>query len=54
MTAIVAIISILDLGYQMDAQYAATLAHAELLKRMASDAVVDVLNADRQHPWRGG
>jgi signal transduction histidine kinase len=51
MTAIVAIISILDLGYQMDAQYAATLEHAELLKLMASDAVVDTLNADRQHAW---
>ena len=37
MTAIVAIISILDLGYQMDAQFEATLEHAELLKRMASE-----------------
>ncbi len=44
MTAIVAIISMLDLGYQMDAQYQATLEHAELLKRMASNAVVDALN----------
>jgi signal transduction histidine kinase len=52
MTAIVAIISILDLGYQMDAQYEATLEHAELLKRMASNAVVEALNRDRQHPWR--
>jgi len=52
MTAIVAIISILDLGYQMDAQYRATLEHAELLKRVASNAVVDALNTDRQHPWR--
>jgi signal transduction histidine kinase len=52
MTAIVAIISILDLGYQMDAQYAATLEHAELLKGMASNAVVEALNRDRQHPWR--
>ena len=52
MTAIVAIISILDLGYQMEAQYLATLQHAELLMRMASDAVVDTLNNDRQHPWR--
>jgi signal transduction histidine kinase len=51
MTAIVAIISILDLGYQMDAQYDATLEHAELLKRMASKAVIDTLNNDRQHPW---
>jgi hypothetical protein len=50
MTAIVAIISILDLGYQMDAQYAATLEHAELLKRMASKAWCDTLNRDRQHP----
>src|SRR5271154_330207 len=52
MTAIVVIISILDLGYQMDAQYEATLQHADLLKRMASDAVVDTLNSDRQHAWR--
>jgi hypothetical protein len=52
MTAIVAIISILDLGYQMDAQYAATLEHAELLKRVATNAVVEALNNDRQHPWR--
>ena len=51
MTAIVAIISILDLGYQMDAQYAATLEHAELLKRVASNAVVEALNNDRQHSW---
>lgn len=52
MTAIVAIVSILDLGYQMDAQYAATLEHAELLKRVASNAVVEALNNDRQHSWR--
>ena len=52
MTAIVAIVSILDLGYQMDAQYEATLEHAELLKRVASNAVVEALNNDRQHPWR--
>jgi len=52
MTAIVAIISILDLGYQMQAQYQATLEHAELLKRMASSTVVEALNRDRQHPWR--
>jgi len=51
MTAIVAIILILDLGYQMDAQYQATLEHAELLKRMASDAVVDTLNNDREHSY---
>ena len=52
MTAIVAIISVLDLGYQMEAQYNQTLATAELLKRMASNTVVDALNSDRQHPWR--
>jgi hypothetical protein len=52
MTAIVAIISILDLGYQMDAQYEATLAQADWLKRMASKAVVEALNNDRQHSWR--
>ncbi|MGA3044094.1 MAG: histidine kinase dimerization/phospho-acceptor domain-containing protein, partial [Bryobacteraceae bacterium] len=52
MTAIVVIISILDLGYQMDAQYASTLEHAELLKTVASKAVIDTLNSDRQHSWR--
>ena len=52
MTAIVAIVSILDLGYQMDAQFQTTLEHAELLKRTASSQVVDALNRDRQHPWR--
>ena len=52
MTAIVAIISVLDLGYEMDAQYAATLEHAELMKRVASNMVVETLNRDRQHPWR--
>ncbi|MGA2737613.1 MAG: ATP-binding protein [Bryobacteraceae bacterium] len=52
MTAIVAIISILDLGYQMDAQYEVTLEHADLLMRVASNAVVEALNNDRQHSWR--
>src|SRR5580700_402197 len=52
MTAIVVIISILDLGYQMDAKYQATLEHAELLKRTAVSQVVEALNRDRQHPWR--
>ena len=52
MTAIVAIISILDLGYQMDAQYQSTLEQAEALKTTASSMVVEALNQDRQHPWR--
>ena len=52
MTAIVAIISVLDLGYEMDEQFQATLEHAELLKRVASNNVVETLNRDRQHPWR--
>jgi len=52
MTAIVVIISILDLGYQMDAQYRATSEHADLLRRTVTSQVVDVLNRDRQHPWR--
>jgi hypothetical protein len=52
MTAIVVIISILDLGYQMDAQYETTLEQAKLLQHTASSMVVDVLNRDRQHPWR--
>ncbi len=52
MTAIVAIISVLDLGYEMDEQFAATLGQAELLKRVASKLVVETLNRDRTHPWR--
>jgi len=52
MTAIVLIISVLDLGSQMDAQFQATLEHAELLKRTAVSQVVEALNRDRQHPWR--
>ena len=52
MTAIVAIISILDLGYQMDAQFQATLEHAEMLKSTVVSQVVDALNRDRLHPWR--
>jgi signal transduction histidine kinase len=36
----------------MDAQYEATLAQADWLKRMASKAVVEALNNDRQHSWR--
>jgi hypothetical protein len=51
MTAIVAIISVLDLGYEMDAQFTATLEHAELLKRVAANMVVETLNRDRTHPW---
>src|SRR5690242_13337212 len=51
MTAIVAIISVLDLGYEMDAQFSATLEHAELLKRVAANMVVETLNQDRAHPW---
>jgi PAS domain S-box-containing protein len=52
MTAIVAIISVLDLGYEMDAQFNATLDHAQLARRIASKIVVDALNGDRLHPWR--
>jgi len=52
MTAIVAIISVLDLGYEMDAQFKATLAHAELLRRVVSKMVVETLNRDRLHAWR--
>ncbi len=52
MTAIVAIVSVLDLGYQMDAQFRLTLEHADLLKTVASNMVVETLNRDRQHPWR--
>jgi hypothetical protein len=51
MTAIVAIISVLDFGYEMDAQYKATQEHADLLKRVASNMVVETLNRDREHPW---
>src|SRR5579862_5255063 len=52
MTAIVAIISALDLGYEMEAQFEGTLAHADLARRVVSKMVVETLNRDRQHPWR--
>ena len=52
MTAIIAIISALDLGNQVEAQFAATLERAQLLKVMASDMVRDTLNRDRAQPWR--
>jgi hypothetical protein len=52
MTAIIAIISGLDLGYQVQAQFGATLERAELLERVASNMVQDTLNRDRVHPWR--
>ena len=52
MTAIIAIISALDLGNQVESQFAATLDRAELLKRVASDMVRDTLNRDRAQPWR--
>jgi signal transduction histidine kinase len=51
MAAIVAIISALDLGYAMDAQFKNTLERAELLKRVASHMVMDTLNRDRKNPW---
>jgi PAS domain S-box-containing protein len=52
MTAIVAIISVLDLGYEMVAQFQATLEHGKLVIRVASNTVVETLNHDRLHPWR--
>ncbi len=52
MTAIIAIISALDLGNQVESQFAATLDRAELLKVVASNMVRDTLNRDLVHPWR--
>jgi len=52
MTAIVAIISVLDLGYEMEGQFVTTLSHAKLVIRVASNMVVETLNRDRLHPWR--
>jgi len=52
MTAIVAIVSVLDLGHEMDAQFSETLEQADLMKRVASNMVVETLNRDRQNPWR--
>src|ERR1700678_3816396 len=53
MTAIIAIISVLDLGNQVQSQFAATLKRAQLLERVASDMVRDTLNRDLAQPWRG-
>src|ERR1700689_3599723 len=52
MTAIIAIISALDLANQVGSQFAATLERAELLERVASNMVQDTLNRDLVHPWR--
>src|SRR5271155_3543998 len=52
MTAIVAIVSVLDLGYEMDVQFRLTEEQADLLKHVTSNLVVETLNRDRQHPWR--
>ena len=52
MTAIVVIISILDLGYQINAQFQSTLEHAKMLKVTVVSQVVGALNRDRLHPWR--
>lgn len=52
MAAIVGVISVLDLGYEMQAQYAANLERAELLKRVASNLVLETLERSRQSPWR--
>jgi signal transduction histidine kinase len=53
MTAIIAIISVLDLGNQLDSEFAATLKRAQLLERAASNMVQGTLNRERLHsPWR--
>jgi len=53
MTAIIAIISALDLGNQVDSQFAATLKRAQLMETVALNMVQDTLNRDRLHnPWR--
>jgi signal transduction histidine kinase len=52
MAAIIAIISLLDLGYAMDSQFTATLERADLSKTVATDMVLETLDRDRQLPWR--
>jgi signal transduction histidine kinase len=52
MTAIIAIISALDLGNQVDSQFRATLDRAKLLEVVATNMVRETLNRDRVHPWR--
>jgi len=52
MAAIIVVISVLDLGYQMDAQYHATMERADMLRSVASNMVRETLNRDRQLPWR--
>jgi signal transduction histidine kinase len=52
MTAIIAIISALNLRNQVVSQFASTLERAQLLMRVASDMVRDTLNRDRAQPWR--
>lgn len=52
MAVVIAVISVLDLGYQMDAQFSMTLERADLLKRVASSMVRETLNRERQIPWR--
>jgi signal transduction histidine kinase len=52
MTAIVVLISVLDLGYEMQAQYESTLERASLLNRVASRMIIETLNLPSQKPWR--
>ena len=52
MTAIIAIISALDLANQVETQFTATLERAQLLERMATIMVRDTLNRNRSQPWR--
>lgn len=52
MTAIIAIISVLDLGNQVETQFSATFERAQLLERMATIMVRDTLNRNRSQPWR--
>ena len=52
MAAVIAVISVLDLGHEMDMQYLATLERARLLELVASNMVRETLNRDRQLPWR--
>jgi len=52
MTAIVGVISVVDLGYEMESQYAATLERAKLLRDVTTHLVTDTLDRNRTTPWR--
>lgn len=52
MTAIVAVISVVDLAKEIERQFEATLERAELLQRVATNLVVSTIDRDRNLPLR--